>query len=90
MKTSELTSAMIPLESISEAIPNLDTLDSSDLARFAQEALEVARNFQLLASYARLRANAIHLRELGSISEALTQERLADIVYRDLQPWASW
>lgn len=78
------------LDNISELIPNLDALDNSELCTFTQEALEIARNFQLLASYAQLRSNAAHLRQTGCIDKALALELQADVIFQDLQPWATW
>ena len=79
------------IETLREAIPNLDSFVDPSEAREARDKLEaVADAFHLLARYAEAKGDAMYNRLNGKIELASQLERACDVVYGKLPEWARW
>ena len=71
--------------------PNLDACVTVEEMRYARhECAELASGFNLLASYAEAKADAMQCRLDGKIDLALKFEAACDSVYGRLPGWAKW
>jgi hypothetical protein len=80
-----------------DLLVNLDGMWPDDLRAYA-EAITAAtipapadrRVADLLARYARIKADAMTFRAAGDIKEALMRERVLELIYNRLPEYARW
>lgn len=77
--TASLSAPPVPFDA-----PNLDACDDET------DLLALADVFYDFNHYAELRAAAIRRRERGAVAAALSAERRAEAIYKNLPAWARW